>query len=101
MIDTRGKPVYQEESCPVCHDWQARQSARDAEARPRGCHTCGADIPRYEEMRGAGYESQAVDHWHFRDLGGLTGLKAIHRELCLECYRRDWQEVYPDAPLAV
>lgn len=46
------------------------------------------------------YHSQS-HHFHPGSIEGIPGTMAIHLELCLECYRKDWKQVYPKLELPV
>lgn len=54
------------------------------------CDGCG-DQFRAREHR---YRSQS-HHFHPAGVGGQPGLYAIHKTLCVDCYRVDHARVYP------
>jgi hypothetical protein len=69
---------------------------------PEGhCHRCGKKIPVYENMGGRGYEGLIADYFVISRRGGMEFLCPVFKELCLECYREEWREVYSDKPLPV
>lgn len=61
----------------------------------RICWDCGAKIPESREMENNGYRSVTADHIHAMVIGGFSGASAAYRELCLECYRKDFGKAYP------
>jgi hypothetical protein len=58
-----------------------------------GCHT-------KFEVGEPGYRSQS-HHFHPGSVDGVPGTYAIHKHLCLACYRKDFKHVYPKLKLPV
>ena len=60
------------------------------------CDGCGKEF----KAEDAKYHSQS-HHFHPGSVAGVPGTIAIHKELCLDCYRKDWKKVYPKEKLPV
>lgn len=94
MIDLQGRPAYTRGDCPICKNWKAIGLHK--------CQECQAAIPRYgQTMGGNGFESQTIDHWHFRTVISTQGFSAVTKELCIDCYRTDWKQVYSEEAVPV
>lgn len=111
-MDLQGKPSYQRLNCPVCTeraDLDKRHRYLEAttpdgkikrvpnpEWRPL-CHGCKKPIPEYEQGRvKLGFDSVTVDHWHFKQVGGMSGVTVVKARLCFDCLLKDWKELYPE-----
>ncbi len=71
------------------------------------CDTCRAHksghcdgCEKQFEDREQQYRSQSY-HFHPASIDGVPGTYAIHKALCLECYREDWKKVYPKEEIPV
>lgn len=84
--------------CPHCAAIEAAKQHKDG---GRACDGCGAKIPVYVAMQGAGYESHTVHHWHLMELGSRAAWGPVMLELCRDCYLKDFAANYPDHPLPV
>jgi hypothetical protein len=59
------------------------------------CNKCGKEIPYYKDGTGtSGYESQ-THHLHEAGIGGVAGTRQVKMRLCRECYREDYNRMYP------
>ena len=65
------------------------------------CDECGKVIPSYPEMGKNGYQSARPSHMHPASVLGVMGERAVFRELCLECYRKDYEVIYPETAVPV
>lgn len=95
-MDLQGKAAYQAGNCGVCKG-----------IKEGICFSCNKKIPRYMSESGAsspvimntGFRSPIVDHWHFKDVKGVTGTEAICPELCRDCYLTAYNSQYPERKL--
>ena len=60
------------------------------------CDKCHKKIPEYENMGGNGYQTAVPTHFHITTLEGIQGRRAMHGELCLDCYKKHRAEHYPN-----
>lgn len=60
------------------------------------CDVCQRPFPAGQTQ----YRSQS-HHFHPAHIEGIPGTFAIQKLLCLDCYRLDWQKVYPKEPIPV
>lgn len=60
------------------------------------CDGCGQEFEDGEHR----YRSQSF-HYHPASIDGVPGSYAIHKALCLECYREDFKNVYPKEEVPV
>jgi hypothetical protein len=60
------------------------------------CDGCGEKFEDGQQK----YRSQSFHH-HPGSVDGTPGTYAIHKALCLACYRKDWKKVYPKEKLPV
>lgn len=44
------------------------------------------------------YRSQTY-HFHPATIGGVAGTRAVQKELCVDCYRKDYAKAYPNEPV--
>ncbi len=94
-------PTYPEHEC--------REKGPCSESPEKHCADCKIPIPnfdgstsidhRYRNMGGNGFKSHTADHNHLRSVKGSTGIMPVQRELCVECYLKDYAKAYPDAEL--
>ena len=99
--DINDIPAYEANACPHCQDWQKNCRLATGEHL---CQSCQAEIPHYAEMKGNGYQSPLIHHAHYgmklvkRNGDLVVGRRVICRELCLECYQRDYLEQFGALP---
>lgn len=58
------------------------------------CDGCGREFLRGESW----YRSQTF-HYHPAAIEGKAGVRAVNKQLCVECYREDHKKAYPEAPV--
>lgn len=80
--------------CPYCAEWDAKKLDED---KKRRCDDCHHVIAWTKEMQGCGYASATVHHFHIEASGGKTLRMPMMRELCEECFRKDYFVAFPQA----
>lgn len=81
--------MYPASSCPVC-----RKRRAALEGKP-GCFRCGA--PFDGPAAPVGLLNNGFDHWHFGAIEDMACRTPPVEALCIDCYRKDYAQTYPDA----
>ena len=86
--------------CPYCEQWAIQKERVIDGVKVRCCDDCGNPIPVYPNMGGNGYDAQTTHHYHLGQITSQAPPTWLHipRELCLECYRVDYQKAFPGHP---
>lgn len=98
-----GRPILIDEAdgpCEICAEWAAGKHVLDENGKFLGyrCDECKQLIKPFNPVvdpRG----SHSVNHHHFHVVGvgtaGSPGRRGIVQELCLPCYVKHRQKIYP------
>lgn len=73
--------------CIPCREWKENHVDNT-------CDGCFSPLLPGEST----YKSQSY-HLHPAAIGGVSGVRAVHKNLCVECYRKDHKFVYPNQPV--
>jgi len=97
-IDPGNLASYDRNGCPVCIGWNktkvlTKSNGKNGIIEVPACTKCGHGLE--STPKGQGYESQRINHWHFRPIGPMIGRTAIHDRLCAKCCENDYKNVYP------
>lgn len=90
--------------CEFCADWNSRKEIRDPVTNKlagRTCDDCGNRIERRLGMDWNGFRSHTIHHYHPGEAEGKKLDEPIMRELCGDCYLKDFAAFYPGATLPV
>lgn len=111
-------PAYPRTGCPVCAEWieankefkkefravyvktHAEQLAKTGQFPwcPPVCTKCRKPLPAegYEQGRVLeGFKSFTVNHYHMKDVNGVSGRTVVSDRMCFDCLLADWNKNYP------
>ena len=85
--------THENGKCDACHRAIADEDS------PSTYEGDWKDFHKYRNMKGSGFQSISVWHYHFKAVEDVRGRQVVMRELCIECYREDFRKTYPTAEL--
>lgn len=92
MVAVIERPVLIDEADGKCHICSHHA--------PGHCDRCGERIANHlpHIMGVNGYQSVRPSHFHIIPVGGFSGREARWEELCLDCYRCNYEATYHTDP---